>query len=209
MAAKKSMKESRGRKWSEDELKEFASVLADDRTEFALTLETLALKKSANVHIFEAIKKELDACLQAKTTTSSKKGKAKEIDTSVVKLRAKYKWLKEQWRKYTDRAKSGSGKSAIDEPEWFNIMNPILSETHTELKVATKAADIESDGTCSSEDDEYSDNYKEDKTEVTMAKSASAMMPREKKQALNSSSSSAEASSEHLTVDESDEEFNR
>ena len=34
MAAKKSMKESRGRKWSEDELKEFASVLADDRTEF-------------------------------------------------------------------------------------------------------------------------------------------------------------------------------
>ena len=52
MAAKKSMKESCGRKWSEDELKEFASVLADDRTEFALTLETLALKKSANVHIF-------------------------------------------------------------------------------------------------------------------------------------------------------------
>ena len=99
MAAKKSMEESRGRKWSEDELKEFASVLADDRTEFALTLETLALKKSANVHIFEAIKKELDACLQAKTTTSSKKGKAKEIDTSVVKLRAKYKWLKKQWRK--------------------------------------------------------------------------------------------------------------
>ena len=58
-AAKKSMKESRGRKWSEDELKEFASVLADDRTEFALTLETLALKKSAKVHIFKAIKKEL------------------------------------------------------------------------------------------------------------------------------------------------------
>ena len=72
MAAKKSMKESHGRKWSEDELKEFASVLADDRTEFALTLKTLALKRSANVHIFEAIKKELDARLQAKTTTSSK-----------------------------------------------------------------------------------------------------------------------------------------
>ena len=86
MAAKKSTKESRDRKWSDDELKEFASVLADDRTEFALTLETLALKKSANVHIFEAIKKQLDARLQAKTTTSSKKGKAKEIDASVVKL---------------------------------------------------------------------------------------------------------------------------
>ena len=49
--------------------------------------------------MFIFIKKELDARLQAKTKTSSKKGKAKEIDTSVVKLRAKYKWLKEQWRK--------------------------------------------------------------------------------------------------------------
>ena len=85
----------------------------------------------------------------------------------------------------------------------------MISETHTELKVATKAADIESDGTCSSEGDEYSDNYKEDETEVTMAKSASAMMPREKKQVLNSSSSSAEASFEYLSGDESDEEFNR
>ena len=59
------MKESRDRKWSEDELKEFASVPQDDRTKFALTLETFALKKSTNVHIFEAIKKELDARLQA------------------------------------------------------------------------------------------------------------------------------------------------
>ena len=90
MAAKKSMKESRDRKWSDDELREFASVLADDRTDFTLTLETLALKKSANVHIFEAIKKQLDARLQAKTTTSSKKGKAKEIDASVVKLGEKF-----------------------------------------------------------------------------------------------------------------------
>lgn len=42
-----------------------------------------------------------------------------------------------------------------------------------------------------------------------MAKSASAMIPREKKQVLNASSSLAEASSEHLSGDESDEEFNR
>ena len=44
MAAKKSMKESQGRKWSEDELKEFASVLADDRTEFTLLWRLLHLK---------------------------------------------------------------------------------------------------------------------------------------------------------------------
>ena len=43
------------------ELKEFPSILADNRNEFAFTLETMAFKKFANVHIFEAIKKEFDA----------------------------------------------------------------------------------------------------------------------------------------------------
>ena len=107
-------------------------VLADDQTEFALTLEILALKKSSNVHIFEAIKKELYTRLHTENLCSSKKGKAKVINTSVVKLRAKYKWLKEQWRKYTDRAKSGSGKGAIHKPKWFHIINQIFSKTHTE-----------------------------------------------------------------------------
>ena len=92
--------------------------LADDRNEFALALETLALKKSANFHIFQNIKKELNARLQREYIPCSKKGKEKAIETSVVKLRAKYKWLKEQWRKFTDRAKSGSGKLAIDEPDF-------------------------------------------------------------------------------------------
>ena len=43
MAAKNNSKETRGRKWREVELKVFATVLADDRNEFTLTLETLAL----------------------------------------------------------------------------------------------------------------------------------------------------------------------
>ena len=159
MVAKNNSKETRGTKWREVELKVFVTVLTDDRNEFALTLETLALKKSANFHIFQNIKKELNARLQTENIPCSKKGKEKAIETSVVKLRTKYKWLKEQWRKFTDRAKSGSGKSAIDEPEWFTIIDPIFSKTHTELKVAAKAADIlNSDD--SSEDDEYLiDNY--------------------------------------------------
>jgi len=57
-------------------------------------------------------------------------------------LRAKYKWLKEQWRKYRDRANTGSGKAAKDEPECFHIIDPIFFETLIELKVVTKAADI-------------------------------------------------------------------
>lgn len=206
MVAKNSSKETRGTKWREVEFKVFATVLTDDRNEFALTLETLALKKLANFHIFQNIKKELDARLQMENIPCSKKGKEKAIETSVVKLRAKYKWLKEQWRKFTDRAKSGSGKSAIDEPEWFTIIDPIFSETHTELKVATKAANIlNSDD--SSEDDEY--NEKEDTIEEI--KLATSMVPGERKQPLDSSTSSLEASSEqsHLSGNESEEECNR
>ena len=44
------------------ELKEFASIPADDRNEFPFTLETLALKKSGNVHIFEAQYQERTRC---------------------------------------------------------------------------------------------------------------------------------------------------
>ena len=204
MAAKK---ESRSRKWSEGELKVFSFVLADGRTEFASTLETLALKKSAIVHIFEAIKKELDARLQTENSLSSfKKGKGNAIDTSVVKLRAKYKWLKEQWRKYRDRAKNGSGKAAKDEPEWFHIIDPIFSETHTGLKVATKAADIlESDN--SSEGDECSE--REDESDER--RPATSTEHRERKQPLDSGASSLDISSEqsHLSGSESDDEYNR
>ena len=54
-AARKGKKrpEVRERKWKDIELKQFAIVLADYKSEFALTLETLVPKKSANIHTFE------------------------------------------------------------------------------------------------------------------------------------------------------------
>ena len=153
-AAKKNTKnrkvsEVRVRKWTDRELKEFAYVLADDVNEFALSLETLALKGSANIHIFEQIKEELEKRLHVQMAEDAeesvpKKRLNKSIDTSVPKLRVKYKWLKDQWRKLTDRIKVGSGKSPIDEPEWFKILDPVFSETHAKLKIATKGADIQS-----------------------------------------------------------------
>ena len=163
MAPKRKNKEVRGARWSLSQLKLFATVLADDQTDFAFTLESLALKKSANLHVFESIKKEFDSRLskqQAAELTkqpeepaiSKPKKKEKSIDTSIVKLRAKYKWIKDKWRQYTDRAKSGSGKAALNEPEWFHIINPIFSETNAKLKVATQANDL-----VSSENEEDSD----------------------------------------------------
>ena len=64
-AARKGKKrpEVRERKWTDIELRQFVIVLAGDKSEFALTTETLALKKSVNISIFEQVKKELDAWL--------------------------------------------------------------------------------------------------------------------------------------------------
>lgn len=104
--------EVRVRKWTEYELKQFAYVLADDIDDFAYKLESLALKKSANEHIFQIIKEEFDARLSRNSDVSQREEKVNNnpIDTSIPKLRNKYKYLKDQWRKITDRAKTGSGK---------------------------------------------------------------------------------------------------
>ena len=48
------------RVWTETELKFLALVLADEETEFAVRLETLASKKSANNEVFEEISKKFN-----------------------------------------------------------------------------------------------------------------------------------------------------
>ena len=53
--------------------------------------------------------------------------------------------MKAEWKKITERVKSGSGKSPLQEPAWYKIMNPVFSETHAKLSVATCGGDIESD----------------------------------------------------------------
>jgi len=107
----------------------------------------------------------------------------------------------------TDRTKSGSGQAAIDEPEWFKI-DSIFSETHAQLKVATKADDILTDSEEGSEGDKSSnDDDEKEEGEVEERKLAASMVPRERKQPLNSSASSLDASSElsHCSGDESEE----
>ena len=68
-----------------------------------------------------------------------------KIDTSVARLRVKYKWLKDQWRKYHDRTRHGIGKTSHKEPDWLIIWNPIFSDTHATLELATKGSDIDSE----------------------------------------------------------------
>ena len=52
------------RAWTETKLKYLALVLADEKNQFAVRLETLTLKKSANNDVFEDISKAVfQSCL--------------------------------------------------------------------------------------------------------------------------------------------------
>ena len=107
-------------------------MLANDVDDFAYNLESLALKKSANEHIFQIIKEEFDAHLSRDydKTQREEKVNSNPVDIFIAKLRNKYKYLKNQWRKITDRAKTASWKKAKDDPEWYKILDPIFNETH-------------------------------------------------------------------------------
>ena len=46
------------------------------------------------------------------------------------KLQVKYNNIKQQWRKLKDRQKHGSGLAPKKYPDWFKIINPVLSDTN-------------------------------------------------------------------------------
>ena len=58
-------KNSKERVWTGTELKYLALVLADAKTQFAVRLDTLALKKSLNSEVFEDISKAFESCLSS------------------------------------------------------------------------------------------------------------------------------------------------
>ena len=92
----------------------FAEVLADLDNGFAAGLEMLALKRSSNKETFEIIKKCFDT--HDDKQEDGKKSKQIDLDTSVEKLRIKYRNLKQEWRKVHDRIKKATGKGAKKEP---------------------------------------------------------------------------------------------
>ena len=139
----------RSRSWTEIELKYFALILVEEENEFAYKLDTLALKKTSNKYIFEQIEKVFKDKLSSEDfkieNTSSSKRPLTPLEIDVDKLRAKFKWLKDQWRRFSDRVKKGSGMSPVEEPEWYQIINPIFSDTQGCLKPITQANEILSD----------------------------------------------------------------
>ena len=85
---------------------------------FCHSLDTRALEKSSNNEIFERIKVKFNENLdkahiqeKIKLQLGNKFKRCSKIDTFVPRLRVKYKWLKDQWRKYQDRTRHGTGKA--------------------------------------------------------------------------------------------------
>ena len=155
-------KPKKERVWTETELKFLALVLADEKTEFAVRLETLALKKFAKNEVFEEISKKFNELMlsnefkeenEREKSKSTSKRKYTPLDTSPAKLRIKYKFLRTQWRKFTDRVKKGSGKSPKTEPEWFTILNSIFSDTMGSMDTASSPNDVLSEESSASDEE--------------------------------------------------------
>ena len=159
------------RRWSNVELTQFATVLVNEEESFLFQLETKAVKKASNMQIFENIKKNFDEHLaldvvgeKIKKEIGEKKFKDQpQIETTISKLRIKYKWMKNQRKRYNDRIKSSSGKLApIQKPEWLLILDPVLAETYADLVRLGTIDDV--DHVDSSADDGKSSHNEEEST---------------------------------------------
>ena len=148
----KKLYKARSRNWTDNELEEFANVLADDENAFAVLLKKRALKKFANNEVFSQIKIAFgralrDPDLKKKNEQLHFKQKDDKIleysilDTREKKLRKKYANLKASWNKISDKAKNESGLSPIREPKWFHIANEIFAENNVELSLVSSAKD--------------------------------------------------------------------
>ena len=108
---------------------------------WALVIETLALKKSANESVFRKILEEFKDALE-------KEGKYVEDENylfTVNQLKAKYKWLQLEWKRINTKIKTGSGLGAKDTkvPTWYDVLDPLFSENWDNmLSVSSKASDL-------------------------------------------------------------------
>ena len=115
------------RRWTKEEIEKFSDILADPTNNYAGSLEKLALKKSSNNELFEHIKDTFDEELNDREfkLTDIEKNFTKDdnpiphktLNTSIERLRNKYKVMKQEWSKIITHIKSGSGLSPEKEPD--------------------------------------------------------------------------------------------
>ena len=141
-------KEDRSRKWTAEETRLFAQILADEENCFGENLEKLALKKSSNNELFSCVKTIFDERLKL----TPKFHLLSPLDTSVEKLRKRYANIKTQWRKIDDRIRSGSGLAPENEPEWYRLVNDFLTESNLPLELNEASLDISMSDSDANED---------------------------------------------------------
>ena len=120
--------------------------------------------------------------------SSKSKKELSPLNIEAERLRIKFKWMKDQWRKYIDRVKKGSGKSPIQEPEWYTIINPVFSDTSGNLEIASKAMHVlsdDSDSQVSNNEDTESGDIDEglyaDESDLTKASDSETDCDKQKK----------------------------
>ena len=124
MAPKKKVKRSKTQKnkpWTDKQTSIFAAVLSSTESRdkpFALVLETMALKKTANESVFNNVREEFEDMLVAEGITAA----SEDYSFTIDQLRQKYKWLKKQWKAINASIRSGSGLAAKDTetPYWYD-----------------------------------------------------------------------------------------
>ena len=125
-------KEQPSPKWTSDDTILFNEILADPVNNFMETREKRGLKKRLHMKYLIPSLLNLKKILSSRIK-KSKNFKAKKKDTKLVfemkPLQIKCNNLKHQWRKVTDKKTSGSVLAFNEDPEWFKIVNPILSYT--------------------------------------------------------------------------------
>ena len=106
--------------WTKEEVEKFAEILSEPSNNYVVTLEKLALKKSSNNEVSECVKKSFDEALEDSgfiepnernnfTNKDNTVKSSKHIETSVEKLRIKFKSLNESGRRYKDVSKIAVG----------------------------------------------------------------------------------------------------
>ena len=86
MADKKGKNAKNARRWTENMLELFAEVLADLENTFAISLEELALKRSANNEAFEHIKNTFEMKIDNEIKRQCYK-------IRIYKLHQKFRWF--------------------------------------------------------------------------------------------------------------------
>ena len=94
------------RRWRKEEIEKSSEILADPTNNYAASLEKLALKKLLNDELFENIKNTFDEelndrefklmIIEKNFTKDGHPIPHKTLDTSIERLRNKYKALKQE-----------------------------------------------------------------------------------------------------------------